>query len=288
MGSECQAIRMMRLQTIFALLLIVHVCSAQNGLLNQIFPCGDGFSLVNAESGKIQSFNYPNDYRKFEDCNWKITVPSGSNVMLEFETPFDIENHGSCSYDYLEIRDGGAATSPFLGEKLCGTTVPNTIKSTGNTMFVKFHSDGSQPRIGFSASFKKEDNFRCPTENSGYRILEDRCYFFEKVDRDYSATQEYCKTAFGPNVVGKLWEPKSLKINNVVGAEAKNIFGTSYSGYGFWIGISNDGKFRYQSSGETATWDMPYYNDGQKTDPIGTRYCLYMLYSKWMTGCFCT
>merc|ERR1712008_120923 len=163
---------------------------------------------------------------------WKITVPSGYNVMLEFETPFDLEN-----------RDGGAATSPFLGEKLCGTTVPHTIKSTGNTMFVKFHSDGSQPRIGFSASFKKEAiDFRSPTENSGYRILEDICYFFEKVDRDYSATQEYCKSAFGPNVLGKLWEPKSLKINNVVGAEAKNIFGTfRTSHYGFWIGISNDG-----------------------------------------------
>merc|ERR1711935_740928 len=116
------------------------------------FPCGD----VLAESGKIQSFNYPNDYPNNEDCIWKITVPSGYNVMLEFETPFDIENDGSCSYDYLEIRDGGAATSPFLGERLCGTTVPNTIKSTGNTMFVKFHSDGSIPRKGFSASFKKE------------------------------------------------------------------------------------------------------------------------------------
>ena len=47
------------------------------------------------------------------------------------------------------------ATSPLLGE-LCGTTVPNTIKSTGNTMFVKFHSDDYQTKKGFSASFKKE------------------------------------------------------------------------------------------------------------------------------------
>merc|ERR1712129_432760 len=129
---------------------------------------------------------------------------------------------------------------------------------------------------------KEAIDFRSPTENSGYRILEDRCYFFEKVDRDYSVTQEYCKTAFGPNVVGKLWEPKSLKINNVVGAEAKNIFGSSrYDG--FWIGISNDGKSRYQSSGEAATWDMPYYDEDHKTRRIGTRYCLYysLYYSKW-------
>ena len=106
----------------------------------------------------------------------------------------------------------------------------------------------------------------------------------------YQATQEYCKTAFGPNVVGKLWEPKSLKINNEVGTEAKDIFGSSSSSGSFWIGISNDGKFRYQSSGETATWGMPYANEGQKTGRIGTRYCLYydLSYSTWMTGNYCT
>ena len=103
----------------------------------------------------------------------------------------------------------------------------------------------------------------------------------------YQATQEYCKTAFGSNVVGKLWEPKTLKINNLVGAEAKYIFGTYNR---FWIGISNDGKFRYQSSGETATWDMPYFSEDQKTGNIETWFCLYYAIgsSKWWTGVFCT
>ena len=102
----------------------------------------------------------------------------------------------------------------------------------------------------------------------------------------YQATQTYCKTVFGPNVVGKLWEPKSLKINNVVGAEAKNIFGSTN---GFWIGISNDGKFRYQSSGETAAWDMPYNSEDQKTGNIGTTFCLYysLFSSNWATNVFC-
>ena len=73
----------------------------------------------------------------------------------------------------------------------------------------------------------------------------------------------------------------------MVGAEAKNIFGSSSR---FWIGISNDGKFRYQSSGETTTWDMPYYDEYQKTGHIGTRFCLYHfpLDSKWRTNALCT
>ena len=69
---------------------------------------------------------------------------------------FQIEPHGSCKYDYLEMRDGGEATSTIL-KKICGSTLPNTIKSTGNKMFVKFHSDNSgqlmEKKEGFSAFF---------------------------------------------------------------------------------------------------------------------------------------
>ena len=50
------------------------------------------------------------------------------------------------------MRDGGEATSTIL-KKICGSTLPNTIKSTGNKMFVKFHSDGSATKKGFSAFF---------------------------------------------------------------------------------------------------------------------------------------
>ena len=64
------------------------------------------------------------------------------------------------------MRDGGEATSTIL-TKLCGK-LPNThstrsithsftIQSTGNKMFVKFHSDNSgqlmEKKEGFSAFF---------------------------------------------------------------------------------------------------------------------------------------
>ena len=68
---------------------------------------------------------------------------------------FQVEYHSSCNYDYIEIRDGGDAESPLLGKRLCGKVVPSTIKSSGNKMFVKFHTDESTTWKGFSASFKK-------------------------------------------------------------------------------------------------------------------------------------
>ena len=50
------------------------------------FSCGE----VNAEAGQIQSVNYPNNYPNNENCEWVITVPFGSIVTLDFETPFDV------------------------------------------------------------------------------------------------------------------------------------------------------------------------------------------------------
>jgi len=175
------------------------------------FPCGD----VNAESGKIQSLNYPNDYPNYEDCIWKITTPSGSIVTLEFETPFDIENSQvSCSYDYLEIRDGRAATSPLLGEKLCGTTVPNTIKSTGNTMFVKFHSDGSSTRKGFSASFNMPNLIEGPTHTGLCQRVKVMATLTSDSYHSYRESEECARSAGAYDGIYKI-SPKKVMDHHV-------------------------------------------------------------------------
>merc|ERR1712008_13244 len=85
-----------------------------------------------------------------------------------------------------------------------------------------------------------------------------------------------------------MWEPQSLQIN-VVGAEAKSIFGTArYSG--FWIGITNDGDFTYQTNNKPAVWEMPYWAENDRTGRIGTTKCLfyYLYVSKWSTDGLCT
>ena len=65
-----------------------------------------------------------------------------------------IESHDDCVYDYLEIRDGPDPTSKELG-RFCGYKIPEDVKSTGNTLYVKFVSDGSVQKLGFAASFVK-------------------------------------------------------------------------------------------------------------------------------------
>jgi len=109
---------------------------------------------LDVESGHLESPNFPDDYQPNKECTWKITVPSDFQVALKFQS-FEIENHDNCVYDYLEIRDGHEATSPLIGV-YCGYTVPDDIKSSSNKMWIKFVSDNSVQKAGFSAIFMNE------------------------------------------------------------------------------------------------------------------------------------
>uniref|UniRef100_A0A8C2VAY4 Metalloendopeptidase n=1 Tax=Chinchilla lanigera TaxID=34839 RepID=A0A8C2VAY4_CHILA len=109
---------------------------------------------INKDAGQIQSPNYPDDYSPSKACVWRITVSDGFHVALTFQA-FEIERHDSCSYDYLEIRDGPTEESALIGH-FCGYEKPEDVKSSSNRLWVKFVSDGSINKAGFAANFFKE------------------------------------------------------------------------------------------------------------------------------------
>ena len=67
--------------------------------------------------------------------------------MLTFES-FDLEAHSSCKYDFVQISFGS------VEQKYCGSNKPTPIISSGNTMTVLFHTDGSVNGNGFKATWK--------------------------------------------------------------------------------------------------------------------------------------
>ena len=87
-------------------------------------------------------------------------VPEDFQVALKFQS-FEIENHDNCVYDFLEIRDGEDAAAPLIGT-FCGYKMPKDIKSSTNSLWIKFVSDGSVQKAGFSASFMKVCVVSCP------------------------------------------------------------------------------------------------------------------------------
>lgn len=105
------------------------------------------------DTGHLESPNYPDGYQSSKECVWKLSVPQNFQVALKFQS-FEIENHDNCVYDYVEVRDGHNADSPLIGV-YCGYKIPPDIKSTGNKLLVKFVSDGSVQKAGFSATFMK-------------------------------------------------------------------------------------------------------------------------------------
>lgn len=119
---------------------------------------------VNKDEGHIQSPNYPDDYRPNKDCKWKLRVAEGYNIGIVFQS-FEIERHDSCAYDFLEIRDGETETSPLIG-RYCGYDKPDDFKSSGNKLFVRFVSDGSINKAGFSLHYFKEVD-ECSRPNKG-------------------------------------------------------------------------------------------------------------------------
>ncbi|CAL8138529.1 unnamed protein product [Orchesella dallaii] len=106
------------------------------------------------ENGHLESPNFPDEYLASKECIWKITMPEGYQVSLQFHS-FEIENHENCVYDFLEVRDGISQNSTLMGT-YCGYYPPTPLTSTENQLWVRFISDGSVQKAGFSASYQKE------------------------------------------------------------------------------------------------------------------------------------
>ncbi|XP_063066835.1 bone morphogenetic protein 1-like isoform X2 [Engraulis encrasicolus] len=169
---------------------------------------GKGFAIsyeaicggeIARDSGQIQSPNYPDDYRPHKLCVWRVSVAEGFQVGLSFQS-FEIERHDSCAYDYLEVRDGDSESSPLLG-RFCGYQKPSDIKTSSNQLWLKFVSDGSVNKAGFSANFFKEID-ECATPDKGG--CEQRCVntlgsFHCACDPGYefAADKKSCEAACG-------------------------------------------------------------------------------------------
>lgn len=105
-------------------------------------------------TGDIMSPNYPEPYHINADCYWKIAVAAGSLVQLEI-MDFDLEEHSSCRYDFIEIFD---STSHHTNERrYCGTTYPRTLQSKSNEMTLRFRSDFSTAGRGFHIKYQTRE-----------------------------------------------------------------------------------------------------------------------------------
>ncbi|EDV28197.1 uncharacterized protein TRIADDRAFT_53561 [Trichoplax adhaerens] len=117
--------------------------------------CGTNVPACNyhytTSSGTFTTPNYPNNYRPEQDCYYTITVATGNVITLSFAS-INVASGVLCENDYVEIRSGLNSSAPLVG-KFCGNNSIGEIISSGNSMYIHFHSDQSTEASGFAAQY---------------------------------------------------------------------------------------------------------------------------------------
>ena len=94
----------------------------------------------------------------------------------------------------------------------------------------------------------------CPTQDTNYRLISRRCYYYDSSMMTYEKAKQLCATKF---LGGKLFEPENLAINNLVWNSFKDInIGSS------WIGINeknSENIFHYDKSGIKVPFNPRWY-----------------------------
>jgi len=89
----------------------------------------------------------------------QFTVPSGGHVIeIDFNNLFDVKSNvsGGCE-DYVEIYDGAIGGGGTLIGLYCNENPPGVITSNGNSITVKFYSDGANNHQGWVANVTAVD-----------------------------------------------------------------------------------------------------------------------------------
>ncbi|XP_035665050.1 C-type mannose receptor 2-like [Branchiostoma floridae] len=148
---------------------------------------GCGGVLTAPPGGTVTSPNYPDNYGNDETCDWTITVPEGSTVLLSIDS-FDLED----GFDFLTIYDGGSDGTTELQSLTGQLSSVNPITSTSNQMFVRFTSDGSIAGRGFEFSYTE-----LVCHAPGYTSFHGVCYkdFAEEIT--YEEARQTCETDGG-------------------------------------------------------------------------------------------
>ena len=102
---------------------------------------------VNLPETIIQSPNYPDEYDNNVDCIVKVKLNEGEVVSLEI-LDFHVHESFQCENDFLEIRDGDNQEARLI-TRICGDYGSTHFKASGNTMHLRFHSNGDSTAKGF-------------------------------------------------------------------------------------------------------------------------------------------
>ena len=107
---------------------------------------------LNADSGVLESPDFPHNYPNEAYCSWNIRVNQSQHVFLMFSSSFSLQAENNT--DVIRVYDGGNTTGEVLGVFYGGHPPPQGgLYSSANQMFVVFKTDNNKSFSGFQASY---------------------------------------------------------------------------------------------------------------------------------------
>ena len=103
--------------------------------------------LITGNEGTFTDGSGNTNYSNNRDCEWLLQPACGTSLQLTIDRWLVETNDTMYVYD-------GSTTSDVLLAKFGGSDIPSTVSSSGNSMLVRFVSDGSGNDFGWDASYK--------------------------------------------------------------------------------------------------------------------------------------
>jgi len=102
---------------------------------------------LTSQSGTFADGSASTNYANNTDCSWLIQPTNATAITLSF-SDFNTE----LNYDGVIVYDGANNTAQVLGQ-FSGTSIPNSVTSTGGIMYVEFLSDPTVRGQGWTANY---------------------------------------------------------------------------------------------------------------------------------------
>ncbi|XP_045117385.1 cubilin-like [Portunus trituberculatus] len=123
------------------------------------YACGENVNIsAEGASHTIRSFSLSNsvNYEPLLHCVWLVEGLEDQVVTLNFTRlqlePPNANDSLPCPYDRVEIYDGPSSKSDLISAHCNSSTVPFSVSSSTNLMYIRFISDSSQEFPGFTAT----------------------------------------------------------------------------------------------------------------------------------------
>uniref|UniRef100_A0A7M4DYW0 CUB and Sushi multiple domains 2 n=1 Tax=Crocodylus porosus TaxID=8502 RepID=A0A7M4DYW0_CROPO len=114
-----------------------------------------GGTIQGDSSGRILSPGYPTPYDHNLNCIWTVEAEAGCTIGLHF-----IVFHTEEFHDVLRIWDGPVENGILLKE-ISGSSLPNDVHSTFNSVILQFNTDFFTSKQGFAIQFSVSTATSC-------------------------------------------------------------------------------------------------------------------------------